>query len=247
MALTGNKDNGGGAIEFVDVEGSHVRFMRTGYGPLTGPPLLLINGMGARLEMWQPLSSVMSDRSFLRFDLPGITGRPAHDLPLEMAGLARWLGRLLDALDIEKVDVLGYSWGGVLAQQFAHDSSERVRALVLASTNFGFGALYEPELAPFFNLLPSDGGDDPWKLLTAAFGGDLGSRNPIDALVSAFKPSTSPFEGYQRQFLSLTGWTSVHWLHELTMSTLVVAGDNDPYVPSSMTRKLAQAIRCVRL
>ena len=66
-------------------------------------------------------------------------------------------------------------------------------------------------------------------------------------MVNAFAPSTTTLEGYQRQFLSLTGWTSLPWLHELTLPTLVVAGDDDPYVPSSTTRRLAQSIPGARL
>ena len=233
-------------MQWVDVDGSRVRVLRTDTES-EGPPLLLINGMAARLEMWQPLCSAITDRPLLMFDFPGITGRPARDLPLEMPGLARWLGRLLDALDVESADVLGYSWGGVLAQQFARDTSERVRALVLASTNFGFGGVYWPELWPLFNLMPSENGDDPWKLLTAAFGGPPGGRNPLGAMINSVTPSTNSVGGYQRQIISLTGWTSLPWLQELTVSTLVVAGDDDPYVPSSTTRRLAQSIPRARL
>jgi pimeloyl-ACP methyl ester carboxylesterase len=157
------------------------------------------------------------------------------------------LARLLDILEIDVVDVLGYSWGGVLAQQFARDLPERVRALVLASTNFGFGAVPSPELLPLLNLTLSEKGDDPWKLLTAALGGAPGSRNPVGAIVNALNPTTSPVEGYQRQLLALTGWTSLCWLHELTGPTLVVCGDDDPYVPTSTSRKLVQSIPGARL
>jgi pimeloyl-ACP methyl ester carboxylesterase len=51
-----------------------------------------------------------------------------------MPGLARTLERTLDALGYDQVDVLGASFGGILAQQLAHQAPERVRRLVLAST-----------------------------------------------------------------------------------------------------------------
>jgi pimeloyl-ACP methyl ester carboxylesterase len=240
MTTTTNKTKS--IVDYVDVNGSQVRFSMAEARSPEGPPVLLINGLGARLEMWQPLSSAISDRTLLMFDFPGITGRAAHDLPLEMPGLARWLARLLDVLNISVVDVIGYSWGGVLAQQFARDLSERVRALVLVSTNFGFGAVSSPAFLPLLNLMPSDQGDDPWKLLTAALGGATGSRDPIGAIVNALKPSTTPFQGYQRQCFSLAGWTSLNWLHELTAPTLVLAGDDDPFVPTSISQRLAQCI-----
>ena len=234
-------------MQCVDVDGSRVRVLRTRRESSEDPPLLLINGMAARLEMWQPLCAAIPDRPLLMFDFPGITGSPARDLPIEMPGLARWLGRLLDVLEVEKAVVLGYSWGGVLAQQFARDAPERLGALILASTNFGFGTVHWPERWPPINLMPSKDGDDPWKLITAAFGGPPGSRNPIGAMVNAFTPYTTSIEGYQRQFLSLTGWTSLPWLGELKVSTLVVAGDDDHYVPTSTTRRLAQSIPRARL
>ena len=247
MAGTASKHGSELRTHWVDVDGSHVRVLRTREGSSDDLPLLLINGMAARLEMWQPLSAALQDRPLLMFDFPGITGRPALDLPLDMPGLAQWSGRLLDVLEVEKADVLGYSWGGVLAQQFARDTSERVRALVLASTNFGFGAVQWPEPWPLLNFMPSTDGDDPWKLITAAFGGPPGGRNPLRAIVSAFSPSTTSIEGYQRQLLSLTAWTSLPWLEEIAAPTLVVAGDDDPYVPSSTTRRLAQSIPQARL
>lgn len=247
MELTANEQRNNDIAHLVDVDGSEVRVLMAGQGEPSCPPLLLINGMGVRLEMWQPLASRIPDRPLLMFDFPGVTGRPAHDLPLQMPGIAQWLARLLDRLEIDEVDVVGYSWGGVLAQQFTRDIRERVRALVLASTNFGFGAVSSPELLPLLNLTLSDEGDDPLKLLTAALGGAPGSRNPVAAIVNALDPSTTPVEGYQRQFLSLTGWTSLNWLHELSAPTLVVSGDDDLYVPTSTTRKLARSIPGARL
>jgi pimeloyl-ACP methyl ester carboxylesterase len=65
------------------------------------------------------------------------TGSPAPWWPYRPSLLARLSARLLDRLGHEQVDVLGFSWGGALAQQFAYQHAKRCRRLVLAATSPG--------------------------------------------------------------------------------------------------------------
>ena len=81
-------------------------------------------------------------RAIIRFDMPGIGGSPAQALPYHLATLPALLSGLLDQLGYQQADVLGISWGGGLAQQFALSRPDRVRRLVLVAT--GPGALMIP-------------------------------------------------------------------------------------------------------
>ena len=102
-----------------------------------GMPLLLCNGIGASFELLYPFVDALDDVDVIMFDAPGVGGSSTPLLPYRMAGLARTVGRMLDALGVDEVDVLGVSWGGGLAQQFALDSGDRCRKLVLAATTMG--------------------------------------------------------------------------------------------------------------
>ena len=96
------------------------------------PPLLLCNGIGARLEMLEPLVSALEpEREVVRFDMTGIGGSPAPVIPYHMTTLAPLVTGLLDQLGYQRADVLGISWGGGLAQHLAVQSPGRVRRLVL--------------------------------------------------------------------------------------------------------------------
>ena len=107
------------------------------------PPLLLCNGIGGRLELFQPFVDVLDPRrAVIRFDMPGIGESPAPVVPYHLATLAPLLTGLLDQLGVARADVLGISWGGGLAQQFALSRPDRVRRLVLVAT--GPGALMVP-------------------------------------------------------------------------------------------------------
>ena len=236
-----------GRTYFTNVDGSMVRVLTRSSATDNRRPVLLINGLGSKLEMWGLFVNTLQDRPLLMFDLPGITGTPAHDLPLTMAGLARWITQLMDAEGVDQVDVIGYSWGGALAQQLARSAPSRVCSLVLSSTNYGFSGMAALPSSPFPYLGPAEGRDNLWDLFSAAIGGTVGERDPIRAIVNVLDPSTTPLEGYWRQVVALTGWTSIPWLHELDVPTLVVAGDEDPYIATSTTRRLAKSIPGARL
>jgi len=105
-------------------------------GPRSGVPLLLLNGIGANLELLQPfVDSLGPDIGSIRIDVPGAGGSPPPRLPYRIRGLARLMSRALGQLGYDRVDVLGVSWGGALAQQLALQYPAVCRRLVLVNTD----------------------------------------------------------------------------------------------------------------
>jgi poly(3-hydroxyalkanoate) depolymerase len=203
------------------------------------PPLLLINGLGANLELLDPFVQALGETSggrigTIRFDLPGIGGSPAQLRPRRARGMARLVARLLTRLGHERVDVLGISWGGGLAQQFARQYPERCRRLVLVCTSMGLFSV-PGRLAVIAKLL------SPWRYLRAhrvseldpdLYGEELRQdRRAARQLAALMRPPT--LLGYYLQLYSLTGWSSLFWLDRLVQPTLVVAGNDDAIVPAA--------------
>ena len=115
--------------------------LRPGDGTLT--PLLLMNGIWVNFEVLQPFVDALDPSvEVIRFDVPGTGGSPAPTIPYRFSALARLVSQMLNELGYQQVDVLGVSWGGGLAQQFAYQYPERCRRLILVST--GTGALMVP-------------------------------------------------------------------------------------------------------
>src|SRR6202012_1784112 len=104
----------------------------------SGGPVGGCSGIGASLEVLDPLVEQL-DCTVIRFDVPGTGGSPTSLLPYGFPYLAWVLGRVLSKLGIGVVDVLGLSWGGALAQQFAFQNPRRCRRLILVSTGVGIG------------------------------------------------------------------------------------------------------------
>ena len=84
-----------------------------------GPPLLLIQGIGASLELWDPLLAHLDGFQTIVFDHPGagLSEPPAG--PVGMSHYARVGEALLDHLRHERADILGFSFGGMVAQELA--------------------------------------------------------------------------------------------------------------------------------
>src|SRR5260370_16173555 len=118
----------------ITVSGQRLRVaIRSGNGTRT--PLLLMNGIGVNIEVLQPFVDALAPAiEVIRFDVPGTGGSPAPRIPYRFSALARLVTKMLDQLGYQQVDVLGVSWGGALAQQFAFQFPPRCRRLLLVTT-----------------------------------------------------------------------------------------------------------------
>lgn len=240
--------SGAEEIREIHVDGQALR-IAVHAGVETGRPLLLLNGLGANLELFQPFIDALGSRiETLRADLPGVGGSPAPRSPYRFSGLAHLLARMLDQLGYPTVDVLGISWGGGLAQEFAHRYPDRCRRLVLVST--GTGALMIPgrlsALLPLLN--PRRYVDASYMASIAAhlYGGRLRSQPELARQYAAELRSGGAW-GYYSQLLAGAGWTSIWWLHTLRQPTLILSGRHDPIVPWVNGRIMAQLIPNSRL
>ena len=101
-----------------------------------GPPLLLVQRHRRQHGAGGPDAALGAVETLI-FDVPGAGKSPPPKLPYRLFWLARLARKLLDELGYGQVDVMGVSWGGGLAQQFAIQYPKRVRRLVLAATAMG--------------------------------------------------------------------------------------------------------------
>ena len=117
------------------VAGSELEYERRG----TGPPLLLIQGMGANATHWgEPfLRALERDFELLLYDHRGIGRSAPWGGDLTVTGLAADALALLDATAIADAHVLGISMGGMVAQELALTAPNRVRTLTLGCTSCG--------------------------------------------------------------------------------------------------------------
>ena len=215
----------------VEVSGVRLHVRESG----DGRPLLLINGIGAHIAMWANLERALPGVRTIAFDAPGAGRSASSAVPLGLESLARLTEDLLDRLGYGRVDVLGYSFGGLVAQFLARRAPDRIRRLVLAATTPGWGGVpgsmwtlgqmstpLRYYWRPYYDSVIGDlmGGPARRDRAFVRRHGDARQRHP-----------PTP-EGYLWQLLALaTSPGSLSWLGEVSADTLVVTGDDDPVMP----------------
>ena len=127
----------------------------------SGPPLLLIVGGGASMDGWPPgfVDALAAHHKVVVFDNAGVGRTAAVSAPalLSIAAMASQTSALISALRLHRPAVLGWSMGGMIAQDLAVTHPAQVSRLILAATTVGTGkALPLPSYtAAVFSLSPA--------------------------------------------------------------------------------------------
>lgn len=124
------------------VETADTRYAYRRFGKAGGKPLIFLQRFRGTMDDWDPafLEPLAADRELILFDNAGIgrsDGEAAHSLQAFAANAATFI----EALELQrrgKIDVLGFSFGGYVAQQLALDRPDLVASLVIAGSGPGY-------------------------------------------------------------------------------------------------------------
>lgn len=199
-------------------------------------PVLFFNGIGAQIEMALPFLECLT-RPFIVADMPGVGGTDIPKRLLRFPDVAKMMEQLVRDLGYNAAHVVGYSWGGALAQQYAHQHKIKAASLTLVSTGTGMV------------MIPAK----PWSYLK--FLKPKAFMNDVDPTVlkqmrdhmRALQRKTGRYArfnklGFMYQMAIGAGWTSLHWLHRVQAPTLVISGNKDDIVPLANARLMAQRL-----
>ncbi len=237
-------------VEHITVKGKELRTARR---PGSGkrPPLIILNGIGAKLEALQGFTRVLNPEiGVILFDIPGVGGSPRPMMPFRMSDLAQTMADMLEHLGHAKADVFGVSWGGALAQEFAHNHPAYCRRLILGSTAAGAMTMIPGNpltMMTAMNPMRFMQKDYVSKNAMRMYGGRL--RDNPEALgdlsqhmMGGGGSAAGGMGAMMYQMMALMGWSSLSWLHKLQQPTLVIAGEDDPIVPPINGKLIANRI-----
>jgi poly(3-hydroxyalkanoate) depolymerase len=233
----------------IKVAGRTIRYdVRRGDGDST--PLLMLCGIGAAFEVLQPVVDALDPGlEVIRFDVPGVGGSPVGPVPYTFPALAWLTRRLLHHLGYQQVDVLGFSWGGGLAQQLAVQHPRTVRRLVLISTGTGVLMVPGSPMTLLKMITPRRFNDPEYAAGLAGYlyGGSARRHSAEIRRVFSAQVRAGSKRGYLFQLAAGACWTSLPFLGLIRQPTLVMSGDDDPIIPLVNARVMARLIHHAEL
>ena len=219
-----------------------------------GPPLVLVMGYRLSSAAWPAafIAALAKRFTVITFDNRG-TG--LSDKPVEgyaLANMARDIGGLLDALNISRVHLLGYSMGGAIAQEFVRQFPERVETLMLCATMCGGArATYaRPEVTRVMRdidgLSPQEIARRIWRVTYAP--AYLAQHQALaEAQTQREIAAPTPLHAADLQFQAFAEFDGLQALAKIPCPTLVMTGDLDELIPPQNSTVMADLIADARL
>jgi pimeloyl-ACP methyl ester carboxylesterase len=228
----------------VNVRGAELYYEEHG----RGEPLVLVPGFGTGLWIWYRQVPAFAERfRTIVFDPRGVARSAAADEPFTMRDLADDLAALLEALKVERAHVLGASFGGFIAQEFALAHPARTRSLVLCCTSYG-GAGHRPPAPETLAAIASTKGlnteERVRENLLLAFSPRFVEEYPdeVERVINLRAANVVPEHAYLRQLQAAVAFDAAARVGAINVPTLVITGDADVIVPHENSLNLAAAI-----
>jgi pimeloyl-ACP methyl ester carboxylesterase len=236
----------------VSAEG--VQFAYRDLGPRTGVPVVFLTHLAAVLDNWDPrvVDGIVARHRVITFDNRGV-GASTGSTPKSIEAMAKDAVAFIKALGLEKVDLLGFSMGGMIAQLIAADEPQLVRKLILTGTGpaGGEGITSVTRISHFDTVRALLTLQDPKQFLF--FTRTPNGRQAGKAFLARLKERTEnrdksiSLRSYGAQLKAIHRWgkqppADLSAIHQ---PTLVANGESDRMVPISnsvdLARRLANA------
>ncbi len=217
-----------------------------------GKPIVLISGSGNVMDVWPPflLQELSKKHKVVIFDNRGVGNTTSGTNPFSVEQFANDTAGLMDALNIQKADVLGFSMASFVAQQLTLTHPEKVDRLVLYGASCGGqeGIPQNPMVVKALSDFVNNKTVDVNSFLSVTFPPEWIEKNPnfleLIPKTSEIVPSTT----LKKQFEINERWLSKNWngvcnqLTKINNPTLIITGTEDVAIPPSNSLILAEKI-----
>jgi pimeloyl-ACP methyl ester carboxylesterase len=215
-----------------------------------GNPILLISGSGLVMDAWDHsvLKDLSTNHRIIIFDNRGVGNTTSGVKSFSIRQFANDTVGLLDALKIQKADVLGFSMGSFIAQQLALLHPEKINKLVLYGAACG-GNESIPQNSEVIRILSdfvNNWAQSTDKIMSVTFPSEWLKSHANVSLPQT--KETISHETMKQQFHVVEDWFAINWsglcsqLSKISIPTLVLTGSEDVSVPAANSLIIVQKI-----
>jgi pimeloyl-ACP methyl ester carboxylesterase len=233
--------------QFLDVNGVSLGFRRI--GPSLGVPLVMLQRFRGNMDDWDPLvvDGLAYERPVVLFDGRGL-GRSGGTTPSDVDAMAKDAAALIDAIDEQHVDLLGFSLGGMVAQQILVERPELIRTAILVGTGpRGSVGVFSPEVEQAASKIPADAQSLLSLFFEPSESSQSAGRRHLERLMARTDREPPASEAAVRAHVAaLHAWsqqpTLPDGLAKVRQPVLVVSGSHDRMIPTMNSYNLSQQL-----
>lgn len=221
---------------YVNVNGIQIAYRKLGKGK-SEIPLVMLTHLAATLDQWDPklLDLIAENNHLIVIDLPGVGGSQGK-VAKTIEGMAEQAIEIIRALNYNKINLLGLSMGGMIAQEIVRISNDLVNRLILVGTAPRGGIEVDKVTKKTFKYMLRAGlkGVDPKRYIF--YNHDKVGKLEANKVLSRMSKRENEFTDKKISILSFLtqlkainrwGREEIDELEHITQPTLIVNGDND--------------------
>ncbi|MBS4750903.1 alpha/beta hydrolase [Carnobacteriaceae bacterium zg-ZUI78] len=237
--------------EYIIVSGNRIAYRELGKGKSTLPLVMLIH-LAATLDNWDPkLLDLLSEKQhIIVLDLPGV-GASEGKVAGTISGMAEQAITIIQELGYEKINLLGLSMGGMIAQEIVRLNNELVNQLILAGTASRGGKEVDKVTGKTFRYMLKASLErvDPKRYIFYNHDeqGKLEAEkvlNRMNIRQASHADKAIKVSAFLTQLKAIKRWgkSQSDDLRFITQPTLIVNGDNDMQVPTENSYDMHEKI-----
>lgn len=214
-----------------------------------GETILFIHGLSDNLVYWETLvASLKKDYRIIRVDLRGHGQTPLGDEEITIGGYSEDLKNLLDDLDVDRINLAGFSLGGAVALDFTVNHPEMVSSLVLMSTFSKCDDYLEEVFAEFKSSLHMGFEEFYDYMIPRVLCPEVIENNAEELeMLKQISSESANLEAYIKAADACLNFNVEDRLFDITQPTLILAGKHDDICPLRYQENLNRMIENSKL
>jgi len=207
-------------------------------------PIVFIHGVGLTKEIWDPQVHFFKDYNTLTYDLLGHGETPLKKTKISFEDFSKQLIRLINELNFEKIHLIGFSLGALIAREFASEHSSKLNSLILHCSIYKRTEEQKRVVRNRFEVAKLDKPASKQTALRRWLSEDFSKKNP-----EIYKKIYSILEKNKRLDFLKCYEIFVNYndddemLRKINANTLITTGQNDVGSTPEMSRNLSQMIQ----
>jgi len=196
-----------------------------------GEPLVLIEGLGYSSWMWEFQLPLQDKLKLIIYDNRGVGMSSKPEIPYTMNDFVNDLSGLVELIGLDSFFLLGVSMGGMVAQEYAFRHGERLKGIILSSTNFGVRSI-QPSSDVLKILASQPSESSLYERMMPAFSNEtINNRKDLVEKIIKLRKQKNHKVMQMQQINTVLNFDSLDRLASLKMPVLILTGEDDQVVP----------------